>query len=181
MTSPAEGSPRPAEVLLVLPAVLLVTMAVRFASDGWLSSATTMALLALGSAVIMGLPATFWLLELQEDRWYRFAGIGALAGALVPLCAVVSGVIGLTARQGWTYAVSVLERFAPLPLYGSMFWTRFAAIDATSAIIGAASGTVFWLVRVDRRHGFRNTLVRVVLTIVVAMADTHVVRQALAP
>jgi hypothetical protein len=135
MLKPAVG------VLTVVPIVAVLGMrAFGLASapdEFWI-----VASIALGGAALVGLPALRWAMEHGRTRVVHLGVIGALAGVVVPLIVLVSGIVGQAAHGGLDYARWVLAHGASLPWYGAMRWSIFSALIGECAIIGAVSGAI---------------------------------------
>jgi len=105
--------------------------------DLWMVAA-----MALACAVVIGVPVVHWAIERGRSRVAELAFIGAFAGALAPLFALVSGVIGFLAKGGLDYAIWVLRRGASLPWFGIMRWSQFYLLVLECAAIGAISAAI---------------------------------------
>ena len=128
-------------LLTVVPIVAILTMrALGLAPAGgdvWMVTG-----LSLASAALVGLPALRWAIEHGRTRFVQLAVIGAVAGVVPPLLALVSGVIGQAAHGGTDYARWVFSHGPSLPWYGVMRWSSFAVLVAECAGIGALSGSI---------------------------------------
>lgn len=170
--------PRGADVLVIVPIVL------GFAALAWaiaprsLVDAWTWFPLAGGAAIAIGVPAAFWLLERGTTRLLPFVGLGALGAAVPPVALLVSASIGLLARNGTEYLGWVFRRGAPFPGYGTLPWTDFLRLVIESALIGASSGALLWLLRFRGRTTAGDPVIHAGILIGVtalALAALHMV------
>lgn len=134
-------------LLLIAP---VVAAAVRWGRPHYLDTWFSAMGLALLSVAVFGWPALFWLLDHGRTRLVVFAGLGAIAGLLSPLAVLATGILGQFMYGDATYVRSVLEWGAPLPWHGTLRWTEFIGLAAASAIAGAVSAVVYWLLFVNR-------------------------------
>jgi hypothetical protein len=109
----------------------------RPAIDLWSAAA-----LALTCAVVIGPAVVHWAVERGRVSVAQMMLAGGLAGALPPVFAVLSAIIGLVAQGGMDYAVWVFEHGASVPWYGSMHWLSFARLLIECAAIGAISAAI---------------------------------------
>src|SRR5262245_54910723 len=90
-------------LLTVVPIVAILAMRglglALAADDLWMVAG-----LALACAALVGLPALRWAIEHNRTRLVQLAVIGAIAGVVPPLLALVSGVVGQAAHGGTDYA-----------------------------------------------------------------------------
>lgn len=112
----------------------------------------------------VGLPVVVWLSEHGRTGFATVAGAGALAGLIPPALLVLSGVVGLFARGGADNVRWVLEHGASIPLYGTLPWPRFGWFVGWSAMVGSASGILYWLLRLRARLSHPSTWLLVALT-----------------
>jgi hypothetical protein len=82
------------------------------------------------------------------------ASLGAAAAAIFPLVLVMTGMAGQLLLGGRRYAALVIERGAPIPGIGQVFWSSFAGLMVMCVAIGAASGVVYAIAR--QRVAWRN-------------------------
>ena len=104
------------------------------AADFWM-----VAVVALASAALVGLPAIRWAIEHKRTRLPQLAVIGAVAGVVPPVLMLVSGTIGQFAHGGGDYARWVLSHGPSLPWYGVMRWSSFWQLVWLCGAIGAVS------------------------------------------
>jgi hypothetical protein len=131
-------------VLTVVPVVAIVAMrALGLAQTA--ADTGVVGGLALCCATVIGLPALRWAIEHDRTRIWSLALIGAVAGTVPPLLALVSGTIGLGARGGLDYVRWVFEHGASIPWYGIRRWSQFLVETGACAAIGAVSGAVLAL------------------------------------
>jgi hypothetical protein len=146
-------APRPRQLLpILLIAPYVAFCACWIADDDPINTVVTVAM-AAGAAALLGLPALFWALDHGRTGLGTLTALGALAGTVPLLLALVSGTLGVGARYGVHALLAVLRHGAPLPAFGAPSWHEFAIDELTSSAIGAASGALYWLlfVRFVRR------------------------------
>ncbi len=102
----------------------------------------TIAELALVCAVVIGPTVVHWAIERGRVTVAQMALAGALAGALPPLFALLSALIGFVAQGGVDYAIFVFKHGASVPWYGTMRWLTFGQLLLECVAIGAMSATV---------------------------------------
>jgi hypothetical protein len=143
----AERVPRQASavVMLSLPPVAAGIAAVCFGAAFGLTAARLAAIAAAASAVLMGWPVVFWLLDHGNIRLRSFAISGLVLGALPLVATLVSGASGVFIRSGELGAVSaLLEHGAPIPGFGLLSWSMFLRIELLSVVVGVTSCLVHW-------------------------------------
>lgn len=143
-------APTASRLLPLLVIAPVVAAAVRWGRPHYLDTWFSAMGLALLSVAVFGWPALFWLLDHGRTRLVVFAGLGAIAGLLSPLAVLATGILGQFMYGDATYVRSVLEWGAPLPWHGTLRWTEFIGLAAASAIAGAVSAVVYWLLFVNR-------------------------------
>lgn len=146
----ATVAPTASRLLPVLIIVPVVAAAVRRARPHYLETETAAAGLALLCAVVFGLPTLFWALDHRRTRVTPLAGLGIAAGLLSPLAVLAAGILGQFTYGNVAYVRRALSWGAPLPWHGMLPWSQFAGLVAASAIVGAVSGAVYWLLVVPR-------------------------------
>lgn len=112
---------------------------------------------AAGVAGVFGIPPLYWALDHGRTSVAWLASLGAAAGAIFPLMLIITGMAGQLLLGGRRYAAMVIERGAPIPGIGQVFWSSFAGLVVMCVAIGAASGAVYAIARqrVSRRTGAR--------------------------
>jgi hypothetical protein len=148
--TPATITPTASRLLPLLIIVPVVAAAVRRARPHYLETETAAAGLALLCAVVFGLPALFWALDHSRTRVTPLVGLGLAAGLLSPLAVLAAGILGQFTYGNVSYVRRALSWGAPLPWHGMLPWTQFAALVTASAIVGAVSAGVYWLLVVRR-------------------------------
>ena len=164
---PATVAPTPARLLPLLLIVPVVAAVVRWGRPHYLETAITSAGLTLLCTVVFGLPALFWALDHARTRLAHLVALGIGAGLLSPVTILVAGVLGQFTYGNVAYVRRALSWGAPLPWHGMLPWPQFAGLIVASAVVGAVSGAVYWLV-VARRGPSRA--MSFLLAIVVAAA-----------
>jgi hypothetical protein len=141
----------PARMLPLLVIVPVVVAVIRLGRPHYLETPTTSIGFAVLCAGVLGLPALFWALDHSRTGLRSLVTLGALAGLLAPLGLLVAGVLGQLQCGGLAYLGRTLDHGATVPWYGMLLWPQFAGLMAASAIAGAASAMVYWLLLVHRR------------------------------
>jgi hypothetical protein len=142
--------PTAARLLPVLIIVPVVAGALRRVRPHYLETETAAAGLALLCAVVFGLPALFWALDHGRARVMPLVSLGLSAGLLSPLAVLAAGVLGQFTYGNVAYVRRALSWGAPLPWHGMLPWLQFAGLVGASAVVGAVSGAVYWLLVVHR-------------------------------
>lgn len=166
---PATIAPTPARLLPLLIIVPVVAAVVRWERPHYLETETAAAALALLCAGVFGLPALFWALDHARTRLAHLSGLGSVAGLLAPLAILTAGVLGQFTYGNVSYVRRALSWGAPMPWHGMLPWPQFAGLVAASAIVGAVSGAVYWLL-VVRRGPSRAMSILLAMVVVVAGA-----------
>ena len=138
-------------MLPLLVIVPVVVAALRLVRPHYLETQTTSIGFAVLCAAVLGWPALFWALDHARTRLAPLTTLGAIAGVMAPLAVLIAGVLGQLQYGGSAYLRRTLEHGATLPWYGMLPWPQFAGLAAASAIAGAASAAVYWLLFVHRR------------------------------
>jgi len=159
--SPRAIAPTASRMLPLLVIAPIVAATVRWGRPHYLETPTSATALTLLFVVVFGFPALFWALDHGRTRLADFAGLGAIAGLLSPLAVLAAGILGQFTYGDWSYVRSVLQWGAPLPWHGTLRWSAFAGLAAASAIAGAVSAVVYWLLFVNRG---RSLVVSVLLS-----------------
>ena len=153
---PSRTRPPGARDLLPLLLIALAVTAILWWTDRTpvVSFGTALAV-AAGVAGVFGIPPLYWALDHGRTSVAWLASLGAAAAAIFPLVLVITGMAGQLLLGGRRYAAMVIERAAPIPGVGQVFWSSFAGLVVMCVAIGAASGAVDAIVRqrVSRRTG----------------------------
>jgi hypothetical protein len=141
----------PTRVFAVVPIALLVAVAARMLDPSPRVAWSTFLGFAAGSAALVGVPVTHWLLETGRTSVRAWMIVGALAGML-PLClALLSGAFGQLVWSGEVaYLLEYVSRRAPFPLVGAVQWSAFSLMLLEGAFVGACSGVVYRQLSVRR-------------------------------
>jgi hypothetical protein len=136
-------------IVVIAPAVALV--------GRWLTGVDVLSVAvvlgaAAGTAALVGLPMLAWAIEHRRARFVPLVALGALAGAVPMLIALVCGVAGLAARTGLDEVRDYLPYGAPLPWFGVLLWRNVAAFEAYTIAVGIVSAAVYWLVVIRLAH-----------------------------
>ena len=142
---PRSIPPTASRLLPLLIIVPVVAAAVRRARPHYLETEIAAAGLALLCAVVFGLPALFWALDHTRTRLANLAALGIAAGLLSPVAILVAGVLGQFTYGSVAYVRRALSWGAPMPWHGMLPWKQFAGLVGVSAIVGAVSAIVYWL------------------------------------
>jgi hypothetical protein len=143
-------------MLPLLVIVPVVAVAMRLGRPHYLETQTSAIVFAALCAGVFGWPALFWALDHARTRLGSLLTLGALAGLMAPAAVLVAGVLGQfvlgqSKYGGLSYLRRTLEHGATVPWYGMVPWRQFAGLAAASAIAGAVSAAVYWLLVVHRR------------------------------
>ena len=142
--------PTASRLLPLLIIVPIVAAAVGWGRPHYLETGIASTGLTLLCAVVFGLPALFWALDHARTRFAHFSGLGIAAGLLSPVAILAAGILGQFTYGNVAYVRRALRWGAPLPWHGMLPWSQFAGLVAASAIVGAVSGAVYWLLVVPR-------------------------------
>ena len=145
-------APTASRLLPLLVIAPVVAAAVRWGRPHYLETPVSAAALTLLCVVVFGLPALFWALDHGRIRLIHLATLGAGAGLLAPCAILAAGILGQFTYGDWSYVRRALDHGATLPWYGLLRWTAFGGLAAASAITGAVSGIVYWLVFLPNRY-----------------------------
>ena len=145
-------APAASRILPILVIVPVVVIAIRFSRPHYLETPATSIGFSVLCAGVLGLPALFWALDHARTGPGSLVTLGALAGLLAPLGVLAAGVLGQLQYGGLAYLGRTLDHGATVPWYGMLLWPQFAGRAAASAIAGAASAAVYWLLFVHRRR-----------------------------
>ena len=145
-------APTASRLLPLLVIAPVVAAAVRWGRPQYLETLVSAAALTLLCAVVFGLPALFWALDHGRVRPIHLATLGAVAGLLAPCAILAAGILGQFTYGDWSYVRRALDHGATLPWYGLLRWTAFGGLAAASAITGAVSAIVYWLVFLPNRY-----------------------------
>jgi hypothetical protein len=148
-------APRLRQLLPVLLIAPYVALCVCWITNDELPVTIATVVIAAVAAALLGLPALFWALDHGRAGLGTLLALGALAGAVPLLLALVSGALGVGARYGMHALLAVLRDGAPLPAFGAPRWSRFAVSELEGVVIGAASGALYWLVFIRRSRRAR--------------------------
>ncbi|HYN07621.1 MAG TPA: hypothetical protein VES67_09545 [Vicinamibacterales bacterium] len=151
-------APTPSRMLPLLVIVPIVVATVRLGRPHYLETETAAIGFTLLCAGVFGLPALFWALDHARTRLAHLTTLGVIAGILAPIAVLLAGALGQLQYGGLAYVRRVLARGATLPWYGMLPWPQFAGLAATSAIAGAVSATVYWLLFVHRRPSLATSV-----------------------
>ena len=162
--------PTASRLLPLLIIVPVVAAAVRWGRPHYLETGIASAGLNLLCAVVFGLPALFWALDHARTRFAHFSVLGIAAGLLSPVAVLATGILGQFTYGNVAYVRRALSWGAPLPWHGMLPWRQFAGLVAASAVVGAVSGAVYWLVVV--RRGPSRAMSILLAVVVVAAGAT---------
>ena len=124
--------PRAPGLLDMAPPVVIAALtaggAFGLSSGSW-SAAQVAAVAAAVTAMLVGWPLIFWMLDNGHTGLFARTVAGVVVGVTPLFAALVSGVIGLYAsRNDLSYVLWVLEHGASIPYYGTLYWPRFAVM-----------------------------------------------------
>lgn len=99
------------------------------------------------TAVLLGWPMVFWLLDHARYRLRDWLVAGVLLGGLPLVLIAVSGTGGLYLRTTDADLVGrVLRDGVAIPWYGVVAWPRFVAFEAAAIAIGTVTMAAEWSV-----------------------------------
>lgn len=135
---------RPGEVLSVLIIAPVVAWVwVWFAAPVRFSTATLVGI-ALGGAAVFGVPAWFWAADHHWTRLRDRLVLSGSAGLGPPIMVLLGATVGLAWRHGLADVQQLFAEGAPIPGYGLLPWSVFAAFSAQCCGVGAISGAIQW-------------------------------------
>jgi hypothetical protein len=147
------SAPTPA-LMLALPVLAAAVGAATFGltlSSG--AAARTAAIGAGISAVLVGWPTVFLLLDSGRTGLAAFSIAGALMGVAPLAAGLASGMLGLFLRSGEIAAVTQPLRYgAPIPWYGLIVWPTFWKLAGLAVSAGLTTGVLHWAVFVRRQR-----------------------------
>ncbi len=161
-------APTASRILPLLVIAPMVTATVRWGRPHYLETPSSATALTLLFVVVFGFPALFWALDHGRTRLADFSGLGAIAGLLSPLAVLAAGILGQFMYGDASYVRSVLQWGAPLPWHGTLRWSAFAGLAAASAIAGAATAIVYWVLLVGGRSSFPTRVLFALIVVVTA-------------
>ncbi|MGE5835942.1 MAG: hypothetical protein ACM4AI_15785 [Acidobacteriota bacterium] len=164
-------APTAARLLPLLVIVPLACAVVRWGRPHYLETEIAAVAVTLLCAVVFGLPALFWALDHGRTRFAQLSALGVIAGLLSPVAILAVGLLGQLQYGGAAYMRRVINHGATLPWYGMLPWRQFAGLAAASAIAGAVSAAVYWLLLVRSK---RSPGVSIGLSLVVVAAGAAV-------
>ncbi len=93
-----------------------------------------------------------WALDRDRQSPAALLALSLVAGALLPILALLSGILGQLIHGGMDYLRFALRHGAPLPWYGQVAWPAFVHMTWQAALIGAMNGVIGWLAVVGPRR-----------------------------
>ena len=163
-------APTAARLLPLLVIVPFACAVVRWGRPHYMETEIAAVAVTLLCAIVFGLPPLFWALDHGRTRFAQLSALGIIAGLLAPVAMLTVGLVGQLQYGGAAYMRRLINHGATLPWYGMLPWRQFAGLAAASAIAGAVSAAVYWLLLVRRR----SLGVSVLLSIVVVAAGAAV-------
>lgn len=170
---------RALRLLIVLLAVTVMAGAMTWAAgpEGLRLNAAQSAGVAFAWASLLGVPVVMWTLDQERPSLSVYLPLSLGAGALLPVLALSSGILGQFMHGGADYLGFALRHGAPLPWYGLIAWPAFVHMTWQAALVGAMGGSVGWLVVVGPRRS--PAAIALLSAAIVAMATglaalTHV-------
>ena len=110
--------------VLIAPAAAALIFGLAFGS---LKLAAMAAIAGLGTALLVGLPITFWMVDNARTGPVARTVVGAVYGLIPFIAAMGSGIVGSYVQSNDASHVKwVLEHGAPIPVIGVTIWPRFA-------------------------------------------------------
>lgn len=114
----------------------------------------------------VGLPVLVWLFEQGRIGFAVVTAAATVAGGIPPLLLLVSGTVGLFVRGDAEYMLWALGYGASIPFHGILPWPQFAVFFAWSAMVGLASGIIYWLMVFSGRVRLPSTWAWIVMTLI---------------
>jgi hypothetical protein len=134
-----------------LVVVASVTGAVLFGIAFGRDAVRLAAMVSAVTAVLLGWPMVFWLLDQGRITARAWAVAGLVLGGLPLVLAALSGVGGMYIRQGDADLVMrVLQDGAPIPWFGVIAWPRFVRYELAAIVAGLVTSAGHWRLFIQR-------------------------------